>query len=285
MERETPFSVRRIGSPPMKIAFVRKEIAMKKFAFSLLGLVMMAGNVMAADWADLKMTFKLGGAAPAPAKANVDKDQAVCGKFNLKKETLVVGKDGGIANVFVYLVPPTGKKAEVCPDLKLADSVEFDNKDCRYSPHAVVISTKQKLVLGNKDPIGHNVKGEFLGNSVAFNDLIPSMGSVSKSFTKSEAIPFPVSCSIHGWMTGYVLVREDPYATVSDDTGAITIAKLPVGKHTFAVWHEGAGFVSAPKVGGKPATWKKGRVEIEIKAGGVDFGTVEVPVEAVTKNK
>lgn len=257
---------------------------MKKFAFGLFGLVLMAGNVVAADWADLKMTFKLDGATPAAKKANVDKDQAVCGKFGLAKETLVVGKDGGIANVFVYLVPPVGKKVEVCPDLKAAESVSLDNKDCRYAPHALVVQTSQKLVLGNNDPIGHNVKGEFLGNGVAFNDLIPSKGSVSKSFTKSEAIPFPVSCSIHGWMNGYVLVREDPYAAVSDETGVVNIAKLPVGKHTFAVWQEGAGFISAPKVGGKAATWKKGRVEIEIKKGGVDFGTVEVPVAALTKN-
>ena len=48
----------------------------------------------AADWGDLKLKFVQVGAAKTPAKVNVNKDQAFCGKHNLKEESLVVGKDG-----------------------------------------------------------------------------------------------------------------------------------------------------------------------------------------------
>lgn len=249
---------------------------MKKFALAWLVLAACGTVANAADWADLKIHFKVNGEVPPVKKLTPDKDQQLCGKVGLVDEKVVAAKDGSLANVFVYLIPPTGKKVEVCPDLKADSEVVLDNEKCRYAPHALVVQTSQTLVLGNKDAIGHNVKGEFLGNGLSFNDLIPATGTQKKTFKKAESLPFPVSCSIHSWMQGYVLVRDDPYAAISDEAGKLTIAKLPVGKHTFAIWHENPGFVSKPVVGGKAMDWKKGRVEIEIKKDGTDFGTVEV---------
>ena len=40
------------------------------------------------------------------------------------------------------------------------------------------------------------------------NVTIPSGGSIKKSFEKEERVPVPVSCSIHPWMRGWLLIRD-----------------------------------------------------------------------------
>jgi len=135
-----------------------------------------------ADWGDLTLTFTIDGKAPAAKAIVANKDPEVCGKQKLVDEALVVGGNGGIADVFVYLRPDSGK-VPVHPDYeKVAkNEIVMDNKGCRFEPHAAVLWTSQTLVLKNSDPIGHNVKGDVQSNP-AFNPIIPDadlhLGSV-----------------------------------------------------------------------------------------------------------
>ena len=39
-------------------------------------------------------------------------------------------------------------------------------------------------------------------------------------------------------MRGYILVLQNPYFAVSNDSGTYTIASGPAGTYTLAVWHE-----------------------------------------------
>jgi len=247
---------------------------LKRFVFVVL-IVAMAALANAQEWGDLDGTFVLKGAAPTPAKLQITKDIEFCGKHNLVDESVVVGQGGALANVVVYLFDTA--KPKIHPDYEKTAKAEvvLDNKDCHFQPHVQGIRVGQTLLLGNKDPIGHNTKADFFENT-PFNDLIPAGGQVKKTFAKEEKAPSPLSCSIHPWMNAYVIVREDPYFAVSDKDGKILIKNLPAGEHTFVVWSNK--FISNVTVNGKapmPA-WARGRVKVNIKAGMNSLGKVEV---------
>jgi plastocyanin len=232
----------------------------------------------AQEWGDLEGTFLFKGTPPTPAKINVDKDQQYCGPHNPVDETIVVNKDNkGLANVVVYLNDPPPAKQKIHPDYEKDAKAEVivDNEKCRFAPHVQGIRAGQTLVLGNKDPIGHNTKADFFNNT-PFNDLIPAGGAVKKTnFSESEATPTEISCSIHPWMNGYLLVRDNPYFAVSDKDGKFTIKNLPAGEHTFKIWHE-TGYVGKASLGGKAATWQRGSAKFTIKAGANDLGKIEI---------
>lgn len=245
----------------------------KQIVFAAI-LAISAGAASGQEWGDLTGTFVIKGAAPAAAKINVDKDPQFCGQHSLVDEAVVVNKEnGGLANVVVYLMDTA--KPKIHPDYEKGAKAEvvIDNQNCRFEPHVLAIRTGQTLVIGNKDPIGHNTKADFFGNT-PFNDLIPAGGSLKKSFTKAEATPSDLTCSIHPWMKARLLIRDDPYFAVSDKDGKFIIKNLPAGEHTFVVWSNK--FISSPTVDGKAATWARGRVKMNIKAGANSLGKVEV---------
>ena len=240
----------------------------------LFGVLLCTGSALGQEWGDLDAQFLYKGTPPTPAKLQITKDPEFCGKHNLVEETVVVNKENkGLANVVVYLMATT--KPKIHPDYEKEAKAEVvvDNENCRFEPHVSAIRTGQTLVLGNKDPVAHNTKAEFFQNN-PFNDLIPAKGSIKKSFTKAEATPSVISCSIHPWMNAYLLIREDPYFAVSDKDGKLAIKNLPTGEHTFVVWSNK--FISNVTVDGKATTWTRGRVKVNIKPGKNSLGKVEV---------
>jgi hypothetical protein len=237
--------------------------------------------VHAQGWSDLTATFVLDGAIPKPKALVINKDPAVCGKHNLVDESLVVNPaNKGIANVVVYLyvAPRTGKKPPIHESYKATekDSVLLDNHNCRFEPHIAIVRTTQTLVAGNKDPVGHNTNMA-LSKNPPQNPLIPGGGTVKFNLTVEETLPAPVSCGIHPWMKGYLVVKEHPYMAVSDKDGKVTIKNVPAGKWTFQFWQEASGYLSDAKQNGKPVKWERGRVELDIKAGApTDLGEIKV---------
>lgn len=243
-------------------------------------LLLSSSPAMAQQWGNLKMRFLLDGTAPTNPKLNINKDVDYCGKFGLTEEKFNVGKGGELANVVVYLSPRPGVKPKIHPDYEaqLKEEVKIDNAKCRFENHVTFIRTGQKLIIGNSDPIGHNTKADFFNNK-SFNDLIPSKGSITKVFEKGEATPSGISCSIHPWMSAYLLILEHPYAAISNEKGELEIKNLPAGKHTFTVWHQPR-FVSEIK----GVTLKRGgKWDIEIKAGDNNLGDLKIPVAALNK--
>src|SRR5690349_4035695 len=121
----------------------------------------LASQASAQEWGNLSATFLYKGSPPAPKKIAVNKDEQVCGKHNLVDEALVVNKDNkGIANVVVFLADMG--KPKIHPDYDKPEAakaeVHLDNENCRFEPRVVGIRTGQTLIVGNKDPVGHNTK-------------------------------------------------------------------------------------------------------------------------------
>lgn len=245
--------------------------------FALLALV--AGSSYGGE---LTVKFVLDGAAPKASALDVSKE-AFCTKVDppLVDERIVAGKGGELSNVVMYLLPAIGSKVPVPADVLsgLPKEVVLDNAKCRFEPHVTVLHTSQTLVIGNKDPFGHNAKLDLFANGPD-NPLIPAGGAVKKALPKAEKIPGNISCSIHPWMQGVLLVRDDPYFGVSGADGVLKISKIPAGKWTFVAWHEKAGFLVVKDNAGK--TWTRGRIELDCSKD-VDLGSIKVPVALLSK--
>lgn len=243
------------------------------FCFSLLSSV-----GFAADWGDITGRFVYEGTPPTPEPAKITKDQAVCANKGLVDESLLVSKKGGLKNVVIWMYLGRGKKAPAAsPDVK-PQTLELDNKNCRFQPHVLCMTTDDELVLANNDPIGHSTKIDFFRNKPQ-NPSLPAGGKLSLKgqVNNAESLPSPVSCGIHPWMKAWVLVQDHPFFAVSDENGNFTIKNVPVGKWTFRIWQEKAGYLRGVTVGSGKTDSRRGTIELTVKKGTNDFGEIKVP--------
>lgn len=226
-------------------------------------------------WGALKGRFVLVGEPPKLAQLDPGNDQ-VCCKAEPRDESLVLGEEKAIANVVVYLRPPRGTKTPVHPSYKESakETVEFDNKGCAFMPHVALVRTGQRVLLKNTDATNHSIKGA-LGDE-EFNFMLAAGGEEELSFDLHQRLPRPVGCSIHPFMRGYLLVRNDPYMAVSDREGNFEITHLPAGEHEFQFWHERSGYLkNAKHTDGDLG--RRGRITVSIPTEGeVDLGVIEV---------
>ena len=245
----------------------------------LLTVSAMAVSARGADWGSLTGRLVYDGDAGKPKAINVTKDVEFCGKHTLVDEQLVVGDDGGLANVFVYLYLKRGKSVDVHSDYdKVAEKpVVLDNKGCRFEPHALLVYTRQPLEIHNSDKgIGHNTNATALMKNPKFNDLISNDTPLIKNFKKSEAYPSPFACNVHPWMGAHVLIRENPYMAISGTDGSFEIKNIPAGKREFRFWHEADDNMGNLKVG-SDKTNRKGLLKVTIPAGDtLDLGEIKV---------
>lgn len=172
---------------------------------------------------------------PLVAKGTAKADPTVCAKDeSIPNESLVVGKDGGIANVFVYLAKaPNGVEFD-----KPESQPVLDQELCIFKPHALLLWAGIEFELKNSDKVSHNVQTFPGSNDQSNNNLSPGSSMVA-SYRNTEAQPFPSKCAIHPWMQFWTLVVDHPFAAVTDADGKFEIANLPPGKYKFRVYHEG----------------------------------------------
>jgi hypothetical protein len=109
----------------------------------------------------------------------------------------------------------------------------------------------------------------------SFNQIIPAGGTYETVVPKDEGRASPVSCNIHPWMKGWLLVRDDPYMAVSAADGTFEIKNIPVGQHEFQFWQEAAGFLKEVSFKGGKAD-RRGRAKIKIESGEIDLGEIKV---------
>jgi hypothetical protein len=204
-----------------------------------------AAEETVSGWALIKGKFKIAGAAPSqgPPLASA-KQNPECSKHNVYDESLVT-KGDALKGAVIFARTP---KLPVNPELETpTGEVVLDNINCRFEPHVLFARAGQKISVKNSDPFGHNTKIDSVANAGA-NFSLPANSVTEYSFAKEESLPVKVGCSIHPWMGAWVLVRENPYGAVSDDSGEFTIAKLPAGKEVeFQLWQEKLGFLSTAK--------------------------------------
>lgn len=255
----------------------------KRFMFSLSIALLCSCVCLAQEWGNVSGKIVYEGEAPKPISLNITKDVEVCGKHNLVNESVVVGEGNGLANVVVYIyVKRNADPPPINDSYKetAAADVILNNLHCRFDPHVTLLQTTQTLIIGNKDPVGHNTKIDCIKNA-SINPIVAAGSELKHQFTEPESRPVPVSCNIHPWMKGFLLIKDHPYVAVSGQDGTFEIKNVPAGKWTFQFWHEKGNYLDSVTVDGKETTWKKGRVQLDVKAGDNDMGTIGVAPSAL----
>ena len=150
----------------------------------------------------------------------------------------VVGKDNGLANVFVYISKGLeGKK--FTPPSKV---VEIDQEGCMFYPYVSGVMVGQVVKFKNSDPLMHNVHAlPAVDGNQEFNFAEPSQGDVNDtkwtaSITKPEVL-VKIKCEVHNWMFCYVGVQDHPFFAVTDKDGQFKIPDLPAGDYTLTAYH------------------------------------------------
>ncbi|MFT5323964.1 MAG: hypothetical protein ACI8P0_001824 [Planctomycetaceae bacterium] len=243
-------------------------------------LGVLAGNAaFAAETGTLAGRVVFKGKPPVAEKLDLNKDIAICSKTHPVDEALLVNaKDGGLANVVVWLELAKGQElpeVAIPAERRPAAEVVMTNKNCRFEPHIAVLTTKQTLVLGNDDPVAHNTLANLFYNT-PFNESIGTGATIKKKLAKVERRPAQVSCPIHAWMKGWVVVKDHPYVAVSDSHGRFQIRDLPPGEWTFQFWQEQAGYLSKMALKSGTVEDKKGIYKLTIKPGANNLGEISV---------
>lgn len=182
----------------------------------------------------------------------VPKNPEVCAVKDLESDALIIHpKSKGIGNIFVYL---RKKPKSIHPDLKAIPktALTFDQKQCRFIPHAMFVRAGQTVKVLSDDAAPHNTHTYPLINE-ANNFTVPAnfRKGVPLKYELPEPLPMKVGCDFHPWMTAYWLILNHPYGTVTVATagkdgsavGTFKIEKLPYGEYEFRVWHEKAGYI------------------------------------------
>jgi hypothetical protein len=210
---------------------------MSKFTLAM-SLMFVAGSLQWAAAGDLSGKVTLKG-TPPPEKA-IEYEET-CSKLNPTVPTTrhyVVGKDSGLANVFVYISKGLeGKKFTAS-----TEPVELEQIGCNYNPYVFGVMVGQPVRIKNSDPVIHNIHAlpKVDGNS-EFNFAQTSQGDVNDTKwldnIKSPEVLVKMQCDIHQWMFAYVGVVAHPYFAVTDADGNFKIPNVPPGAYTLTAYH------------------------------------------------
>src|SRR5438445_4642671 len=106
-----------------------------------------------------------------PAGSTQVNEASICAAAEILSDELVVDpKTSGIANAFVYL--PKAEKVHPRQKESATKEVVFDQKGCRFIPHALFVRTDQVVVVKSADNCAHNTKTNPLRNQ-AENFALP----------------------------------------------------------------------------------------------------------------
>lgn len=231
-----------------------------------------AGQAGQEPTGELHGRFVYVGTPPERKRLKVDKDVDCCGKYDIRDESLMVGPDQGLANVFIY-VRTRGITVPSFVAGQVPKRVTLDNRDCIFKPHCLAIwYPVQEFYIVNSDPIAQNVAFSPLGDLPANIILAPAPGEKTDAtwrFRRSQTEPVYIACNYHPWESAYILPRENPFFAISDDHGEFIISYLPPGKWELQIWQERVRQLDLPNA-------LRGRLLVEIKPGRNELGTIQV---------
>ena len=190
------------------------------------------------DVASVRGVVKFDGEAPEPAEIDTGGDPKCVENHpqGIVDESIVVGGDGGLANVVVSVegggVP--GGPPPTTPAV-------LDQVGCRYVPRVLAIQIGQDLLVKNSDPFLHNVHTQpFEDANRPENIAMPNRNLTGLTLNPIKTPErFSIKCDVHPWMLAHVSAFDHPFFAVTNEDGRYEIpAGLPDGAYTLVFWHE-----------------------------------------------
>jgi len=193
-------------------------------------------------------------------------------------ESLNVGKNGGLANVFVYLRTNPAIPVRIHPAYLNAppQKLTITARNYRFESHASILWTKDTLEFVNADRVSYSFN--YTSPVQGCDALLQAGQRVTKNLIMAERFPKSLVCNIHPWMEAKLLIQDTPYFCVTDERGIFCIPNLPQGQQLeFQFWHERVGYLRYLASEDQPLkTDAKGRLQIKLAQPVTDFGEFRI---------
>src|SRR5580765_99508 len=125
--------------------------------------------------------------------------------------------------------------------------VVLDQRDERFVPHVLAVTTGTIVDFPNSDRIYHNVFS--LSKTKSFDLGRYAVGhSMPVRFDRPGIVR--VFCDIHSHMNAFILVFNHPFFSVTDGDGRYRIDNIPPGTYNVVAWNEG--LTSEPRAASVP---------------------------------
>jgi hypothetical protein len=196
--------------------------------------------------------------------------------------TWLVSKDGGVANVLIYLKAPKNTYFPIHDeDKNRKDTVTVDQPHCAFLPRIAVLYPEyfdgkerkrsgQKFKILNNATFTHNFqwKGQTdYGNDGGNYQMAPKSEKAVDINYQSQPINF--NCDIHKFMVGQVWTFDHPYAVSTKKDGTFEIPRVPAGAEIAVIaWHEAIGELTTEGFEGKDGkkmTFMEGENKLNFK--------------------
>lgn len=177
------------------------------------------------------------GTPPAPRKLKVNKDNQACGQEK-ESEELVLGQNKGISSAVVSLMPD--KEILAAPKPQVGTAALLNQQGCQFQPHVLLVPSGSTVTILNPDGILHNFHTQSKVNPPINRAQPKFKKEMTEKFEKPEG-PFRMECDVHKWMSGWMVVTDHPFYTLTDKNGQFKLEGVPAGKRIIKIWHETLG--------------------------------------------
>lgn len=208
---------------PLKPEKLYVSTMIPRLLFSIL-IFLLAPGIAFSGSIKGKMTYSA--EVKLPKTFDTGKYKKACGA-EVPNEKLLVN-DKHLVNVVVSL---EGKKLRGKPG-----EYKLDQKNCRYAPHVMAMMKDSELKIHSSDPINHNLHSYSFDNDPVNVMFLPNQDDYELEFEEPEIVK--VECDLHGWMTAWIVVTDNPFFDISGEEGTFEIPNVPPGKYTLNAWHE-----------------------------------------------
>ncbi len=111
-----------------------------------------------------------------------------------------------------------------------------DQNSLVFLPHVLLIVKGTTVDFKNSDNVRHSI---FSPSPVADKMNLGTYGPDQvKSWTFNNLGEAVLLCNVHAEMSAWVVVRQNPYFSITDKDGHFEINDVPAGNYTLAVWNE-----------------------------------------------
>jgi len=112
----------------------------------------------------------------------------------------------------------------------------LDQLNLTFVPHVIAVQKGTSIDFPNSDLVRHNLFSP-PDCCQQFNLGTYDVGVV-KTVKFDEVCDIPLLCNVHAEMSGFVVVLNNPYFSVTGREGVFKIENVPPGTYKVSAWHE-----------------------------------------------